>query len=298
MVDRDAEETVVSRRRVLGAAGAGVVSSLAGCGSVVRVERDGTTDERTVDAPTDATLSVVDATDAISFIAEQRDDVKLIAKKEAVGGVSLDEVTVGVETTTDRVEITTDKPDVIGLGGASVSLELYVPEEMPVDRLQTADGAVRAQRPPNGATLRTRDGAIQITDARGDVTAETNDGAITVDGTGGVLSAVTQDGSIRIRNPARVAEIRTRDGDITADVPAVAEDAEIESSDGDLLLRIGETLDTVLTAGTSDGEVLITDVAPALQIRRQTDSRLKAIVGKGATLLRAHTSDGDVTLRA
>ena len=298
MFDRDTVDADTSRRRVLGVAGAAIASTLAGCGSVVQIERDGTTDERTVDPPTGATLAVVDATDAIAFTAEPRDDVKIIAEKEAFGGVSLDELTVDVETTADRVEITTDKPDVIGLGGASVSLELYVPEEMAVDRLQTADGAVTAQRVPDGAALRTRDGAIQITDARGDVTAETSDGDISVDGTDGTLSAVTQDGSIQVRDPARVGEISTRDGNVATDVPAVADDAEIVSSDGNLVLRMGETLDTVLTAATADGEILVSDVVPGVQIRSQTESQLEAVVGDGTTPLRAHTNDGDVVLRA
>ena len=297
MFDRDTEDVATSRRRVLGVAGAAIASTLAGCGSVVQIERDGTTDERTVDAPTDATLAVVDATDAIAFTAEPRDDVKIVAEKEAFGGVSLDELTVDVKTTADRVEITTDKPDVVGLGGASVSLELYAPEEMAVDRLQTADGSVTAQRVPDDATLCTRDGAIQITDARGDVTAETNDGDIAVDGTAGTLSAVTQDGSIQVRDPERVGDISTRDGNVMTDIPAVADDAEIESSDGNLALRIGETLNTVLTAGTTDGEILVSDVSPGMQIRHQTESQLEAVVGDGTTPLRAHTNDGDVMLR-
>ena len=298
MFDRDTDESAISRRRVLGAAGAGIASTLAGCGSVVQIDRDATATEQTVEASADTTLSVVEATDAIAFTAEQRDDIKLVANKEAFGGVSLDELTVDVENTADRVEITTEKPDVIGIGGASVSLELYVPEALAVDQLQTSDGAVTARQVPDGATLRSRDGTIQITDAQGDVTAETNDGDIAVDGTGGTLSARTQDGSIQVRDPARVGEITTRDGDVTVDVAAVANDAAIESSDGDLLLRIGETLDMELTAGTDDGDILVSDVASGLQIQRQTDSHLEAIIGDGTTPLRAHTNDGDVMLRA
>ena len=297
MFDRDTDGPV-SRRRVLGAASAGIASALAGCGSVVQIERDRTTDKQTIDASADATLSVVDATDAIAFTAEQRDDIKLVAEKDAFGGVSLDELRVNVEKTANRVEITTGRPDVVGLGGASVSLELYVPERMAVDRLQTTDGAVTARRVPDGAVLQSQDGAIQITDARGKITAETDDGDIAVNRTAGTLSAVTQDGSIQVRDPARVGELSTRDGDIMADVPAVANDAEIESSDGDLLLRIGETLDTVLTVGTADGEILVSDVAPGLQIQRQSDSELEAVVGDGTTPLQAHTNDGDVMLRA
>lgn len=298
MFNRDTTESPVSRRRVLGAAGAGLTSTLAGCGSVVQIERDRATTEQTIDTPADATLAVVDATDAITFTAEQRDDIKLVANKQAFGAVSLDDLTVDVEQTADRVEITTDKPEVIGIGGASTSLELYVPEAVAVDQLQTSDGAVTARGVSDGATLRSQDGAIQITDAQGDVTAETRDGDISVDGTDGTLSAVTQDGSIQVRDPARIGEITTRDGDVMVDVPAVADDAEIESSDGNLLLRIGETLDTALTAGTNDGNILVSDVAFGIQIQRQTDSRVEAVIGDGTTSLRAHTNDGDVTLRA
>ena len=297
MVERDTVDTVTSRRKLLGAAGAAVASTLAGCGSVVQIDCEETTDEQTIDAPADATLSVIDATDAIAFTAERRDDIKVVTEKEAFGRVSPDELTVDVKETANRVEITTDKPTIIGFGGASVSLKLYAPEKMVVDQIQTTDGAVTARRVPDGATLRTQDGSIQITDARGDVTAESSDGDISVDGTDGTLSAVTQDGSIQVRDPGRVGEISTRDGNVMTDIPAVADNAEVESSDGNLLLRIGETLDTVLTADTADGEILVSDVASGLRIRNQTDSQLEALVGDGSTPLRAHTNDGDIMVQ-
>ncbi|MYL17223.1 helix-turn-helix domain-containing protein [Halorubrum terrestre] len=47
-----------------------------------------------------------------------------------------------------------------------------------------------------------------------------------------------------------------------------------------------------------DVEIPVSDVAPGLQIQRQSDSELEAVVGDGTTPLRAHTNNGDVMLRA
>ncbi|MDB9232503.1 DUF4097 family beta strand repeat-containing protein [Halorubrum ezzemoulense] len=298
MRDRSAADGSSTRRRLLGAVGVGLGTTLAGCSGVVDVDRRTETERRSVDPSTVSTLAVTEATGDIDFRAESRDDIAIVARKRALGRVSFDELGATVRTVGDRLEVTTDEPRVVGFGGGRVDLEIRAPPSVAVDEVRTADGDVRAESVPDGATLGTTDGDVSVTDARGDVRAESRDGDVLVDGTDGTLSATTVDGEIRARDPARVDALRTRDGDVVADVPAAASDAVVASTDGDLLLRLGDDLSATLTARTDDGEFVVTDGGGAVSVRERTESRLRAAVNGGDAAVTARTRDGDITIRA
>lgn len=298
MRDRPVADASATRRRLLGALGVGAATALAGCGAVVDVDRRTKTERRSVDPSTVSTLAVTDVSGDVAFRAAPRDDVAVVARKRALGRVSFDDLDVSVRTDDGRLEVTTDEPRVVGFGGGRVDIEVRAPPSVAVDGIRTVDGDVRAESVPDGATLATTDGDVSVTDARGDVRAESRDGDVHVDGTAGALSATTVDGDIRVREPARVDTLRTRDGDVAADVPAAASDAVVASSDGDLLLRLGDDLSAALVARTDDGEFVVTGGASAFSIRERTESRLRATVNGGDAAVTARTRDGDVTIRA
>jgi DUF4097 and DUF4098 domain-containing protein YvlB len=287
-----------TRRRLLGAAGAGLATALAGCGAVVDVDRRTETERRSVDPSSVSTLALTDVSGDIAFHAESRDDVSVVVRKHALGGVSFDDLDATVRTADDRLEVTTDEPQVVGLGGGRIDIEVHAPPSVAVDELRTVDGDVRAESVPDGATLATTDGNVSVSDARGDVRAESRDGDIRVEETAGTLSATTVDGDIRVQNPGRVDALRTRDGDVVADVPAAASDAVVASTDGDLLLRLGDDLSAALTARTDDGEFAVSGGGSAFNVRERTESRLRATVNGGDAAVTARTRDGDVTIRA
>ena len=297
MPDGSSDGASTTRRGLLGVVGVGLGTALAGCTGVVDLERRTETERRRFDPATVSTLAVTGATGDVSFRSEPRDDVAVTVRKRAVGGVSLDDIDATTEVTDGRLDVATDEPQVVGLGGAGVDIEVRAPPNVAVDRLRTADGDVSAESVPDGATLATSDGDVSVTGASGDVTAESRDGDIQVDGTAGTLSATTEDGTIRVRNPGRVDTLRTRDGDVVADVPAAAPDAVVESSDGDLMLRLGDDLSASLTARTYDGDFAVTGTDPSFRVRRQTDTRLRATVNDGDAALTARTNDGDITIR-
>ncbi|TKX60228.1 hypothetical protein EXE44_01650 [Halorubrum sp. SS7] len=298
MPDGSSDGASATRRGLLGAVGVGLGTALAGCAGVVDVERRTETERRTVDPAAVSTLVVTDVAGDVSFSAEPRDDVEVVARKRAVGGVSLDEFDATVRVTGDRLEVTTDEPRIVGLGGGGVDVEVTAPPDVDVDRLQTADGDVHAESVPDGAALVTADGDVSVTDARGAVRLESRDGDVRVDGAAGAVTATTADGAVRVRDPERVDTLRTRDGDVVADVPAVTADATVESSDGDLLLRLGDDLSAALTARTYDGDFALSGGGPRFRVRERTETRLRASVNGGDGALTARTNDGDITIRA
>lgn len=298
MPDGSSDGPSSTRRGLLGAVGVGLGTALAGCAGVVDVERRTETERRTVDPSAVSTLAVTEVTGDVSFSAEPRDDVEVVARKRAVGGVSLDEFDATVRVTGDRLEVTTDEPRIVGLGGGVVDVEITAPPDVYVDRLQTADGDVHAESVPDGAALVTADGDVSAADARGAVSLESSDGDVRVDGADGTVTATTTDGSVRVRNPERVDTLRTRDGDVVADVPATTADATVESSDGDLLLRLGDDLEAALTARTYDGEFALSGGGSGVRVRERTETRLRAAVNGGGAAVTARTNDGDITIRA
>jgi DUF4097 and DUF4098 domain-containing protein YvlB len=151
---------------------------------------------------------------------------------------------------------------------------------------------------PDGAILEAPNGNVSISRAQGDVSARSTKGDITVDGTEGGLSAATLDGTIQVRDPMHMVALTTQTGDITTDVPAVVDDALVESSAGDLLLRLSEGLSVTLSAHTNTGEFTVPKQARRFRVHRRTETQLRADVERGTSRLTARTDDGDITIRA
>ena len=229
---------------------------------------------------------------------ESRDNIKITAQKHATGGVSLSELDIDVHVADNRVEITTDEPQLLGLGGGRVALELRVPPTVAADRLHTIHGDVTCVGVPDGTTVAAPDGDISIGEAQGDVTARSTNGDIHIDGTGGDLSAKTVNGTIQARNPARIVSLKTQNGDILTDVPDVVDEALVGSSAGDLLLRLGHGLHATLSAQTAHGEFSLPPQGSRFRIHRRTPTQVEAAVASGTARVTARTDDGDITIRA
>lgn len=298
MTRRRTAVTTTTRRGLLGAAGVGLGSVLAGCSSVRRMDREPFRETQTVDPSQVTTLTVADATGDVTFIGESRDNIKITAQKHATGGVSPSELDTEVQVADNRVEITTDEPQMLGLGGGRVALELRVPPTVAVDRLHTVHGEVTGVGVPDGTTVAAPAGDVSISEAQGDVMARSTDGDIHVDGTGGDLSAKTVNGTIQARNPARIASLTTQNGDILTDVPDVVDEALVESSSGNLLLRLGHRLTATLSAQTAHGEFSLPTQGSRFRIHRRTATQVEAAVASGTTRVIARTDDGDITIRA
>ena len=296
MADDDAKESA-TRRRLLGAASAAIATGLAGCNSVVQVDREETVTERTVPAADVSSITVVDATDDIVVRTEQRDTVGVRLRKRVFGGTSPEDLSAELQTTDRTLEITTEKPNIVGIGGGSIDLELTVPPGITVDRLHTVDGDVTAQRLPSTARINTTDGDVSVTEATAGVTVDVTDGDVTLNGAGGPVELRTVDGDITARHAGSVAGIETQDGDIVADLPAVEGDADVITGDGDITVALGDDIDARIDARTDDGAVVVDGRVENADVRSRGETVFDAILGEGGDRVRIVTSDGDITLR-
>lgn len=284
------------RRGLLGAVAAAGTASLAGCsGAFVQVRTATDTAERAFDAGDVARIRVEDATDDVTLEHADGDTIRVRARKRARGSTDLGELSLQSRVEDDTLHLGTRTPDVVGIGGGTVDLEVAVPGSVAVDRVRTDDGSVTLRDVSGDATVETGDGDVVTTDVTGDLDASTGDGDVTVERTDGAVTARTGDGDLVVRGPGSVGDLRTGDGDLTAEMPAVDGSATIGSDDGDVTLSLGDALDATIDATTGDGEVSAT-AAGFGSVGTVTETHVVGTVGDGTNELRVHAGDGDVTL--
>jgi hypothetical protein len=288
-------DRTLSRRKLLGAAAAAGTAAVAGCtGSFVQIDRAETTVERQFESTEIDRLVVADASDDVSVEPADGAAVTVRAHKRAQGETSLSDLRLQTQTDSGALQIGTEKPDVFGIGGGSVDLEVHLPQSVSVDQVQTADGDVSARGTGGDAVLETGDGDIAVSDVEGDVSATTQDGSISVDGADGVVSVRSRDGDLSVRDPGSIEAVQTDDGDIVADVPAITDAATVRSSDGDVTARVSESLDATVEIATDDGNVTVADAFDGLTTT--SERRVETTLGDGTNELTIRTADGDVTV--
>ena len=293
--DDSTDERTLSRRRLLGAAAAVAgAAGLAGCSTpLVQVRTATATVEREYDTHAISRVRV-DTEDDVSVEPADGEHVRVRGHKRAHGNTELDELPIRSRVNGDTLRLASRKPDVVGIGGGSVDLEVFVPESIEVDRVRTDDGSVSLRGVSGDATAETDDGDIAASDVAGDLDASTDDGDVIVERANGVVTARTDDGDIVVRAPNAVGDLRTDDGDLVAEVPSVDGSVGIRSSDGDVTVALGKSLDATIEVTTGDGS--ITAVAGVDAIETVTETRVAGEIGDGTNELRVHTDDGDLTL--
>jgi DUF4097 and DUF4098 domain-containing protein YvlB len=292
-IDDTDDAPTLSRRRLLGAAAAAGAAGLAGCSTpLVQVRTATDTVERAFDA--DAVSRIrVDAADDVTVEPADGDTVEVRARKRAHGNTELDELALRSRVEDGALNLATRKPNVVGIGGGSVDLEVFLPDAVAVDRVRTDDGSVSLRGTSGDATVQTGDGDVTASGLGGDLDASTDDGSVTVERVDGTVTARTGDGDVTVRAPGTVGDLRTVDGGLVADVPAVDGSVALRSRDGDVTVALGGSLDATVDATTGDGSVT---AAGFDTVQAATDTHVAGTVGDGTDELRIHTDDGDVTL--
>ena len=159
--------------------------------------------------------------------------------------------------------------------------------------------------------LKTVDGSVVGTRLGGDVQIRTGDGSIRLDNVTGNLDLETTDGSIGLDDAKpTVLKARTGDGSIRATIEpdtTMADNWELTTSDGTVVLTLPGLFNAELDAETSDGSVRTSH--PLLEDdrverrdgegrdeRRERRRTLRSKMGEGGKLLRIRTGDGTIRI--
>ncbi|MGA9672427.1 MAG: DUF4097 family beta strand repeat-containing protein [Terracidiphilus sp.] len=168
---------------------------------------------------------------------------------------------------------------------------------------------------------RTEDGSLKVSGVQGSLELHTGDGAVNVEDVAGSMRLTASDGNIKIHNVTGTLETRSSDGHATIDGRFTALQAHtsdgnldvtlsegthltsssrIESSDGQVTVKLPRTLAADLDIHTGDGQIRSTLplTMEGYDSSHTSGHNLRGHLNAGGVPLTIHTSDGNVTISA
>jgi len=177
-----------------------------------------------------------------------------------------------------------------------VRIEVQVPTKTSAD-IRTGGGDVKVKHLEGDTNLETSGGDVGVSSLAGNLTARTSGGDLDLRDLSGDLNVRTSGGDITLENARGRVEARTSGGDVTAALArGNAKGGEIETSGGDIKVRVDPAVSLTLDASASSGEV--TSNLPLKVTGEISPSRLRATLGSGGETLRVHTNGGSVRISA
>lgn len=272
--------------------------------------------ERTIKASPGGTLSVSTDMGSVGVRGTEGSEVVIKARMEGRER-DLEEFVIEAKETAGGVEVTGRVPKGFwrALRGThmSVTFEIQVPRRYNV-RLETAGGdvtvadltgevtgetsggTVTVRKIEGKARLETSGGDIRIDGVKGDVTGETSGGDIKAAAVVGGVRVETSGGNIGLDNIDGKVFAETSGGNITIVVKGANRGIHAETSGGNITVSIGKSVGAMLDAGTSGGDVEC-DIPVAVS-GKISESRIRGTVNGGGEVIYAHTSGGNVRIRA
>lgn len=268
----------MERRRALAGAAGCLLPWLSGCLSDVSPFGDEErTENRTYDVDEGTELRVSNRNGSITVEGTDGDAVAVDVALQGPSDEALEAVSV-TATETDgelRLETEHDGADADRVG---VTLTVGCPADVPVAGLETTNGSIEA------------------TDVAGDPTLESTNGALTARNVDGTVSLSTSSGAITARSIGGLAGATTSNGSIAVDVPALEDDAAVETTNGSIDAALAPTLDAAVSATTTNGSVELEDLE--FSDGEVSESRVSGTLGDGTHALSLETTNGSIDLRA
>jgi len=177
-----------------------------------------------------------------------------------------------------------------------VRMEVQVPTKTSVE-IRTGGGDVKVSQLEGEVNLETSGGDVGVSNLAGNLRARTSGGDIKLRDLSGDLDVKTSGGDITLENARGRIEAHTSGGDVNAALArGNAKGGEIETSGGDIKLRIDPAVNLDLDASASSGEVTSN---LSLKVTGEiSPSRLRATLGAGGETLRIHTNGGSIHISA
>jgi hypothetical protein len=279
-----------TRRRLLGTAGVAALGALAGC-SVPTGDRNRRTDtERfTVDGDSVERLVVRGDDGETTVRSHDGTDVAVEATTFAVGRTELSAVTVVREVRAGRLTLGVEVDTGVSFGvsgGGLERLDVRVPREITVERVETDDGIARVTGVAGDPVVVADDGTVEADDIEGAVEARADDGRVRL----GAVGAVTGE-----LDGATLGDVTADDGELRLAAAALEGDPTVEIDDGRVELSLASTLDATVEVRADNGSVQVED--GVLRRVETADGVTRGTIGSGNARLTVRVDDGSVRLR-
>lgn len=254
---------------------------------------------------------------AIELHSWDRPEVEVEIEKRAMEQALIDEIKIEARQQGDVITVTVTGPTRTEFRGVTIGmhisptarLRVAVPRTSNI-RAKSGDGSIRAEAIEGRIALTTADGSVTATRLGGEIEIRTGDGSIRLDHATGKLDLETEDGSIGLEASPTVLKARTGDGSIRAMIEpdtVMAENWDLTTSDGSVMLTLPGLFSAEIDAETSDGSVrsshpLLEDARDRRgegedgDDRRERRRTLRAKMGDGGKTLRVRTGDGTIRI--
>ena len=248
-----------------------------------------------------------------------RPEVEVEIEKRAMEQSLIDEMKVESSEKNGVVRVKVTGPSRAEFRGVTIGmhispttrLRVAVPRNSNVEAT-SGDGSIRAEAIEGRIVLSTSDGTVTGTRLGGDIQIRSGDGSIRLDNVTGKLDLETTDGTITVEARPTVLKAHTGDGSIRATIEpdtVMAENWDLSTSDGTIVLTLPGSFNADLDAETSDGVVrtshpLLDDSNEAAprgegenrEERRERRRTLRSKIGDGGKVLRIRTGDGSIRI--
>ncbi len=147
-------------------------------------------------------------------------------------------------------------------------------------------------------TISTSNGKVTVAGYNEGVRVNTSNGEVNLTGTGGDAAVFTSNAPVRVQVHSGGLTVKTSNGAIDADIaflPAVKE-VELETSNGDVTLRLPPDVSATITASTDNGTVVVSGLS--VEYEEQSQRYIRGRIGSGAAPVKIGTSNGDIVIQS
>ena len=294
---------------LLGTLAAGCVVSVDTQAEIVREEK-----RFTVAGTPELHLTTFDG--SIEIQSWDKTEVLVEIEKRGPTREAVDALDVRTSQNGARIELEVKRPRAESFSGvgmnrtASAKLIVSVPRHANIVA-SSGDGSISIERVNGRVELRTGDGSIRASEVGGDLLINTGDGSVTVNHADGRLDIETGDGGVTVTGRNTRVKIHTGDGSITYRAEPesrMAEDWEITTGDGGIIVYLPNGFSAQVDAHTGDGsirnELQIDGLDQGVEADKDSEERhearrtLRGRLGDGGKNLRIRTGDGSIRLRS
>jgi DUF4097 and DUF4098 domain-containing protein YvlB len=286
--------------------------SLAGC--EVNLNSEGIVSRETktfkISGVPDVQLDTFDG--AIEVHSWDKNEVEVEIERRAMEQALVDEIKVSAEQDGDRIVVKVTGPsrrggfDGIQVGvhfSPSAKLRVAVPRKSQLVA-KSGDGSITIEDVAGRINLNTNDGSIRATRLSGEIMVRSGDGSIRMERIEGKVDVETGDGSIGLEAKPTSLHAKTSDGSIRMQIEpdsTMAEDWDVQTDDGTVVLTLPTSFNGELDAETRDGSVRTNHPALSAEARPGEDRqerrrKLKATLGSGGPTLRVRSGDGTIRI--
>jgi DUF4097 and DUF4098 domain-containing protein YvlB len=242
-----------------------------------------------------------------------RNEIEVEIERRAMEQSLVDEMKVSAEQEGDRIVIKVTGPsrrdfDGIQIGvnfSPSARLRVALPRQSQVSA-RSGDGSISVEDVSGKITLNTNDGSVRGSRLTGEIVVRSGDGSIRMDRVEGKVDLETEDGSIGVEAKPTSLRARTSDGTIRLQIQpdsTMAEDWDLQTADGSVVLTLPTGFNGELDAETRDGSVRanhpgVNQESRSGETRSEQRRSLRARLGSGGRTLRVRTGDGSIRIES